>query len=148
MVKRIKQIDWHKGSGSILLGLCFCVVSLMMCLLIYEYCNVYCSEAFTQTRTDLIADGAAEYANEYGELDENKARDMAQQLAILNSYNRREDILLSVGTRSLDASNNYDATLGYDNTVDIVVRVENPFLFQNNTFETKTSATTRIVPVS
>ena len=63
------KISWKAGNGAALLGISFCIVSLLMCLMVFEYCNVYCGKAYTQTRADLIADGSAEYANDRGELD-------------------------------------------------------------------------------
>lgn len=145
VIQKFKQIDWHKGSGTIIWGVMFCVVSFVAMLFVYEYCNVYCAQAYTQTRADLIADGSAEYANQYGELDENKARDMAQQLAILNS-NSRKDINLTVRTNGLDEYNFPDSTLDYDNAVHIKVKIHNKYLFHNGDFDTVGKASTRIVP--
>lgn len=144
LLKRIKRINWHKGNGAIMWGVMFCVVGFFAVLLVYEYCNVYCAQAYTQTRADLIADGAVEYANTYGELDESKARDMAQQLAILNSTDKR-DVNLIVRTDALNESNVHDATLDYENALHIKVQVKTPYLFQYGSFETTGKATTRIV---
>ena len=145
ILNRIKHINWHKGNGAILLGTFFCVMSFVAVLLVYEYCNVYCAQAYSQTRADLIADGSAEYANAYGELDETKTREMAQQLAILNS-NEKKDIHLTVRTDSLNDQNQHDSLLGYENAVHIKVKTEIPYLFHSGTFETVGKATTRVVP--
>ena len=141
-----EKISWKAGNGAALLGISFCIISLLMCLMVFEYCNVYCGKAYTQTRADLIADGSAEYANDRGELDTEKARDMAQQLAILNAFDL-SNIALAVGTRPLDANNLYDATLPYHNTIDVSFKCTESYIFSSKEFESEGNATTRIVPI-
>ena len=141
-----RKINWSAGHGAALLGISFCVVSLLMCLMVFEYCNVYCGKAYVQTRADLIADGSAEYANDRGELDIEKARDMAQQLAILNAVDL-DNIALAVGTRPLDANNLYDSTLPYHNTIDVNFKCSRSYIFSDKDFDSEGNATTRIVPI-
>ena len=141
-----RKINWSAGNGAALLGISFCVVSLLMCLMVFEYCNVYCGKAYVQTRADLIADGSAEYANDRGELDIEKARDMAQQLAILNAVDL-DNIALDVGTRPLDANNLYDSTLPYHNTIDVNFKCSRSYIFSDKDFDSEGNATTRIVPI-
>ena len=57
----MRKIDWKRGNGAIVYGSFIMVAAVSLMLLTVERNHVYYASVYSQTRTDVIADGAAEY---------------------------------------------------------------------------------------
>lgn len=60
-VESVRKIDWKRGNGAIVYGSFIMVAAVSLMLLTVERNHVYYASVYSQTRTDVIADGAAEY---------------------------------------------------------------------------------------
>lgn len=68
-----KQDDfWKKGNGSLIIGAVLCLLGTMLMIMLLEYSNIYYTNAYTQTRADVLADAGAVYANDGFQLDKEK----------------------------------------------------------------------------
>lgn len=104
----MRKIDWKSGSGAIIYGTCIMLAGVMLMFLCMERWNVYHSSVYTQTRTDAISDGAAEYGQQiYGSgIDTNKSEYMANQIKNYNNALSGKDMIISIDTSQLTAEGN------------------------------------------
>ena len=59
LLKRIRAIDWRKGSGSIVFYIAMLWVISLIGLMFIEYYHTFSNGVKTQLAADIIADGAA-----------------------------------------------------------------------------------------
>lgn len=57
----VRKINWRQGNGAIVYGSFIMIAAVSLMLLTVERNHVYYASVYSQTRTDVIADGAAEY---------------------------------------------------------------------------------------
>lgn len=104
----MRKIDWKCGNASIIYGSCIMLAGVMLMFLCMERWNVYHASVYTQTRTDAISDGAAEYGQEmYGSgIDTNKSEYMANQIKNYNNNLSGKDMIISIDTSEYTAEGN------------------------------------------
>lgn len=73
LYKKLKRIDWEKGSGTIMIYICMMWLIVLSAILFTEYYNAFSHVGKSQLYADLVADGSVFMGNNGWGLDEKKA---------------------------------------------------------------------------
>lgn len=111
VVTKLRAISWKRGSGAIYFCLILCVLMAFMMMLLMQYSDVRFAQDLAASRSDMIADSAAVYAQSY-DYKYNKSQAEAM-VTLLTTYNNR-------------ASNKYELTTSLAFPADDLLTVEAP----------------------
>lgn len=137
---RFREIDWRRGNGAVYFCLVLCVLMCSMMMLLMQYSDVRFTQSLAASRSDMIADSAAVYAQSY---DFNYNKPQAETMVtLLTSYNNA-------------ASNKYELTTALsfpaNNKLTVIAEVMVPKFFAttdgSDMFVVKDSATVKSVDV-
>lgn len=87
LIKRFQTVSWTRGNGSIYFCLVLCVVMGYMMMLLMQYSDVRFAQDLAASRSDMIADSAAVYAQSY-DYKYNKSQAEAM-VTLLTTYNNQ-----------------------------------------------------------
>jgi len=85
---KFKNINWRKGTGSLVVGMIVVVVCFTIALVLMEHGNLFNQASRVQMRADVIADGATVWAQTPLSLDEARLNTMADRIAAANQCSR------------------------------------------------------------
>lgn len=138
----MKHIFWKKGNGSLLIGTILCLLGTVIMIMFLEYINIYFTNAYTQTRADVLADAGAVYANDGFQINKEKLTDIEDKL--LKTMYQEEQTASNYEVRISEK----DLAAGTDN-VALTLRTTRRFLaptFQEGrNFQVVKKATTHVV---
>lgn len=91
-----KEIDWRKGSASLIMFMCMSLLVVMLLILYMATMNILYANTIVMTRSDAIADSTAVYAQSYDyALNKSQAEKMAN---LLTTYNNQTSDFYSLAT--------------------------------------------------
>lgn len=145
LLHRFRQIDWKRGSGTVMFYICMMWIITLTGIMFIEYYHTFSSGAKTQLSADIIADGAAFAGDNGWGLDKTKAKQTANQLKKLNKK-EIEDVSTSLTFSTTDGKGNVVSNKASDqnNTVNATSKLRSQTLYENNTLRTTRKASTRI----
>lgn len=140
---KLCQIDWKKGSGTVMFYICMMWIITLSGILFLEYNDVFSNAGKTQIYADVMADGSA-YAGDTGwALDKVEAKKTKKNLAELNKDNF-EDIQAEISFSVTDENGETEASNGVFNTVDICADLKKTHIWGNEKLKATRKASTRI----
>ena len=87
-MRKIKNINWCKGTGSVIVGMFVVLACFSMALTLMEHGNLFNQASRVQMRSDAIADGATVWAQTPLTLDQGMLDSMAGRIAAANQNDR------------------------------------------------------------
>jgi len=129
VLHRFRQIDWKRGSGTVMFYICMMWIITLTGIMFIEYYHTFSSGAKTQLSADIIADGAAFAGDNGWGLDKTKAKQTANQLKKLNKK-EIEDVSTSLTFSTTDGKGNVVSNKASDqnNTVNATSKLRSQTL--------------------
>lgn len=146
----MKDIQWKKGAGVFLLSTMMCLLCLLLMVLIMEFATVNYTEALASTRSDLIADAVAVYAQSYDYcFNERQAEQMCSLLTTYNNASSQYTLTTSISFPSEPPRVSSMDRVADVVTVDCVATTKPyyPELFGTDSISIRKSSTVRSVDI-
>ncbi len=118
LLKRLKKVDWRKGTGTFVLGYAMMLLALFVALVLVEQYTRYNNALDTQMAVDSISDGTASYAS--------TLRGYSRDDFYEESYDRAKDlsyyIMDETNVKNIDAAYMDEDQFNDEDTVFIKIR--------------------------
>jgi cell wall-associated NlpC family hydrolase len=142
-MQKLKNINWRKGTGSVIVGMFIILTCFSIALILMEHGNLFNQASRVQMRADAIADGATVWAQTPLSLDEAALDDMAAKIANANQ-DVRNDYIYHIPVISDD----YNRSGYVDKDVTVQLEAKTPLLLAGINGETEISVGSKVRAIS
>ncbi|NLT15959.1 MAG: hypothetical protein GXY05_16670 [Clostridiales bacterium] len=143
-VRFINTIDWKRGNASVLFCVTVILVMTFIMVILMEYSNIRYANGLAASRSDMIADSAAVYAQSF-DFKYNKAQ-AEEMTRLLTEYNNKDNEKYQLNTKiTFSEDLNKNDLLTVETTVEVPVFF--PGLVGTDSVHAKTSTTVASIDI-